>query len=84
MANLPYLENEIKYHDSSGNKHNVCICFHICYVIIFLWLKGTFIGFAHFHLNTNVAIAKNDCAAIIMRENVKFMRIGGSSSLHCS
>ena len=42
------------------------------------------LGFAHLHLNMNVTIPKNDCTTIRMRESIRFMGIGGSSSLHCS
>jgi hypothetical protein len=47
-------------------------------------LKGTLLGFAHLHLNINVTIPKKDCTTIRMRKSVKYMGIGGSSSLHCS
>ena len=36
IANLPHLENEIKYNESSDNKYDICICFHICCVIILM------------------------------------------------
>ena len=50
----------------------------------FWWLKGTLLGFAHFHLNMNVIIPKNDCTTIRIRKIAIYMGIGGSSSLHCS
>ena len=64
---------------------NIMFAYVFIFVMLwFWWLKGTLLGFAHLHLNMNVAIAQNDCTAIRMKENIKFMGIGGSSSLHCS
>ena len=64
---------------------NIMFAYVFIFVMLwFWWLKGTLLGFAHFHLNMNVTIPKNDCTTIRMRKSVKFMGIGGSSSLHCS
>ena len=82
---LTYLLWRMKLNITIAVVTNIMFAYVFIFVmLLFWWLKGTLLGFAHVHLNTNVANAKNDCTAIIIRENVKFTGIGGSSSLHCS